>query len=56
MNAEKRDKYNLKQLIIEIPKRLHKEIKAHAALRNITMKTWVCRHIVKGLREEDRWG
>jgi len=54
MKTEQRKTYNLKQLIIEIPKELHTRIKIHAHERNVSMKTWILRYIIKGLTEELR--
>lgn len=54
MKTDRRKEYNLKQLIIEIPEELHTRIKVHAHKRNISMKSWIVRYIIKGLAEEFR--
>jgi len=52
MKHERRKKLNLKQLIIEVPIDVHMQIKLNATKRNIPMRTWVLRKLIKGLREE----
>jgi|GEM_PF-2578871 len=53
MNSKLREKYGLKQLNIEIHKQLHEEIKAAAKRRNITVRKWVVRHIIRSLQNEN---
>jgi len=52
MNQEKRKQYNLKQLNIEIHKDILEQIKIKTEIRNIPMRTWILRAIIKSLREE----
>jgi len=52
MNQEKRKEHNLKQLNIEIHKDILEQIKIKAEIRNIPMRTWLLRAIIKSLREE----
>jgi len=54
LNQEKRKEYGLKQLNIEIQEELLEEIKFHANKRNIPMRTWILRTIIKGIKEEFR--
>jgi hypothetical protein len=48
----KEEKNYLKQLIIEVPIDVHMQIKLICVKRNIPMRTWILRQIIKGLREE----
>ena len=52
MEHEKRKEQNIKQLIIEIPNDIHTKIKIAAARRNISMKLWVLRVLIRALNEE----
>ena len=52
MNKENRDKQNLKQLNIEIDKEILIQVKMVCIKRNIPMRTWIYRQLIKGLREE----
>jgi len=52
MNTKNRKEQCIKQLIIETPEKLHNKIKAHVALRNISMRKWVIRTLLKALKDE----
>lgn len=52
MKNEKRKEYNVKQLLIEVPSELHAQIKMAAARRNIPMRTFIIRHLVRALKNE----
>jgi len=54
MIQENRDRYNLKQLNLEVPQEVLTEIKIIAAKRNIPMRTWLLRQIIKALKSESR--
>jgi len=45
----------LKQVIIEMPEELHKEIKIRAAYRNMTMKAWIIRAILDAIAQEQKY-
>jgi predicted HicB family RNase H-like nuclease len=46
---------DFKQLLTRIPKRLHAEIKARAALRNISITLYVTRALQKEVARENRY-
>ena len=52
MKKVDREKYNMKQLNIEIPQVTITGIKVVSAMRNISIRTWVSRAIIKALNEE----
>ena len=43
----------MKRLNIEIPEELHKKIKVKSAQRNITVRLWVSRLLLKALKQEE---
>lgn len=46
---------HFKQLLTRIPKKLHAEIKARAALRNISLTLYVTRALQKEVAREKRY-
>lgn len=44
-----------KRLLIDIPDQLHEEIKKRAATRNITMRKWVIRAVMRVIEEEKKY-
>lgn len=44
-----------KRLLIDIPINLHTEIKSRAALRNISIRTWVVRALIQAIKQEDKY-
>lgn len=46
------DTKDTKKLIVEIPEEIHTTIKLKAILKNISMKTWVLRVIVREIEKE----
>lgn len=52
MNTEKRKEYGLKQLNIEVPEDIKTQIYKAAERRNISIRLWVHRALVKALNDE----
>lgn len=43
---------NRKRLIIDVPDDFHSEIKSRAAKKEMSMKSWVTKVLLKAIREE----
>jgi predicted HicB family RNase H-like nuclease len=44
-----------KRLILNVPIELHSAIKVRAAIRNITMRTWIIRVLIEAIAKEDKY-
>lgn len=44
-----------KRILIDITESLHNEVKARAAYRNISMRTWITRAITEAIKNEDKY-
>lgn len=42
----------VKRLLVEIPAKMHQEIKTRASQSNVTMRAWVVRAIVAQVKKE----
>jgi len=52
---EEKQKKTPKRLLIDIDVDLHSKIKARAAARNITLKTYITRAILRAIAEEQKY-